>query len=792
MTQSKVGQKWNSRWQDLKGNDSFHLSMVVSIMVLLIFVTNAVDYLAPTMKVDFTVISKASKIILFLLLVCNVKAILRRMTAEKIWGLVVVALLFLASFCITKDRPLLRSILLQFCLTVLPVFVVVSCIDDYGILLSALIWVSRIITIFAFALLFSKAYNRENYYMGLANAITLPTVMLLYNAYKSGNVIDFALAIVDSLVIFILGSRGALLGIIVFFIILLAAGMNQKDRRIISILFLALIFLSLLFFQPLVNVALSFLKQLGLNSRTLNMLLEGNITFHHGRAPIYSGMKAELKLHPFVIRGIGGERPFANEAYAHNFIYELLMDFGAILGGVAVVFLLYRAFCTIGEAVVRGDDFSMTKLIFLSVSLPIAFVSGTIWGAVYLWCWMVLCDKRYPALAGVPIKGTREGKLLSIVIPTKNRYTYLYSFIDLCATFPNKDFELVIQDNSDDNREILTFLSRGAYDFVSYHYDPSPLSMSQNSDLAVQHACGRYICFMGDDDLLSGKLVDFVGYMEQKDIDSAVFNTSQYNWPGVTHKAHRFPNLTIRSFDGQMRKINVKREYRWLLRTGTVALRHMPQLYHGVVRKAILDQVYDAYGTNFPGPSPDMAICVALVPFIKKHVYYSVPLISSGASLKSSAGLGARHMHKGELKSVAFLPKDIEEKWDERIPKVWTGPTIYAQSTFEALKAGGREMDIKRFNFAYFLAFFDTFCEDYRELSKAYRKKNKINELLYTCYRASIFLLRAGKFVSNKLLLTIQMGGKLADGLPNTVEAQRVIDEEIEKVPLPFRVDLQA
>ena len=238
---------------------------------------------------------------------------------------------------------------------------------------------------------------------------------------------------------------------------------------------------------------------------------------------------------------------------------------------------------------------------------------------------------------------------------------------------------------------------------------------------------------------------------------------------------------------GQMRRINVKREYRRLLRTGAVSLEHMPQLYHGVVRRSILDQVYAACGTYFPGPSPDMAISVALSQFVKKHVRFNVPLISSGASPKSSAGLGARHMHKGELKSVSFLPKDIEEKWDERIPRVWTGPTIYAQSTFEALKASGREKDIGRFNFSYFLAFFDTFCEDYRELSKAYRKENKVNGLLYGWYRICVFTLRGFKFVSNKLLLTIQLGGMLVDGVPNTLLAQRRIDEEIEKVPLPLR-----
>lgn len=786
-TQQKNKQIQSSFKKRFMESSSYRLSFVVAMMAFLLFLTNASFDLETMTGIEYTIVSKISKIILLLLLLGNVSTILRKLTPEKIISLAILLGVFLVNFLIVSDKRLLGSIFFQFCMTTLPIIVVVSCIDDYNELLSLLVWVSRIIAVCAFALMLSRTRRGEEYNMGLANSLTLPAVMLLYGAYQSKNIVDLLLAGMVSSVIFVLGSRGALLGIMVFFLLLLVIGCTRKDRRLISILFIALSCLALAFWRPIMTKFASILNAAGVGSRTLKMLLDGAILYGDGRSPIYNGMKAELRTHPFVLHGIGGEHPFANKAYAHNFIFELLMDFGGVLGGLCVLYIFYQSLRTVWGPVRCDEPFNMTKLVFFSVSLPIAFVSGTIWDSVYLWCWLVLCDKWYPAPGRLPAREAREGKLLSIVIPTKNRYTYLFSFIELCATFSNRDFELVIQDNSDDNREILEYLSKGAYDFVAYHYDPSPLSMSENSELAVQHAQGRYICFMGDDDLLSEKLVDFVAYMEQKNIDSAIFQLAQYNWPGVVHKAHRFPNLVIYAFDGQMRRINVQREYRRLLRTGAVSLEHMPQLYHGVVRRTVLDQVYAACGTCFPGPSPDMAVSVALSQLVKKHVRFVVPLISSGASPKSSAGLGARHMHKGDLKSVSFLPKDIEEKWDERIPRVWTGPTIYAQSAFEALKATGREKDIDRFNFAYFLAFFDTFCEDYRELSKAYRKENKVNGLLYGWYRICIFALRGFKFVSNKLLLTIQLGGMLVDGVSNTLLAQQRIDEEIEKVPLPFR-----
>ena len=69
-------------------------------------------------------------------------------------------------------------------------------------------------------------------------------------------------------------------------------------------------------------------------------------------------------------------------------------------------------------------------------------------------------------------------KLLSIVVPTKDRYKYLKYLIELIASFNSDEVELVIQDNSEDNKEILDFLKERDYNFVTkkllyenYSYD---------------------------------------------------------------------------------------------------------------------------------------------------------------------------------------------------------------------------------------------------------------------------------------------------------------------------------
>ena len=48
-------------------------------------------------------------------------------------------------------------------------------------------------------------------------------------------------------------------------------------------------------------------------------------------------------------------------------------------------------------------------------------------------------------------------KLLSIIIPTKERYEYLEKLVELLITFKENNFEIIVQDNSQDNSKFLSY-----------------------------------------------------------------------------------------------------------------------------------------------------------------------------------------------------------------------------------------------------------------------------------------------------------------------------------------------
>ena len=90
--------------------------------------------------------------------------------------------------------------------------------------------------------------------------------------------------------------------------------------------------------------------------------------------------------------------------------------------------------------------------------------------------------------------------LVSVVVPTKNRYKYLKNLIRLIDGFHLDELELVIQDNSDDNTEILEYLKNYSNSNIHYYYSTDKLTMSTNADAGIRNAKGEYVCYIGDDD----------------------------------------------------------------------------------------------------------------------------------------------------------------------------------------------------------------------------------------------------------------------------------------------------
>lgn len=335
--------------------------------------------------------------------------------------------------------------------------------------------------------------------------------------------------------------------------------------------------------------------------------------------------------------------------------------------------------------------------------------------------------------------------LLSIVVPTKNRYKYLKYLISFFNSIESDQIELIIQDNSDDNGEIKNFLSTIIDSRVKYHYVSKSLPISLNSDYAINNSCGEYVCYLGDDDGFTSNILDAVECMRQHDADAAIFAIPHYLWPdckGSLFWDWLFP-FKIKKASGRITLLDSRVELIKVLKDGAYKLGQLPKVYHGIVTRKSLDKIYEKYGSYFPGASPDMANAVSLALNDVKTIHIDYPFLIGGTCKVRMKGNENGDFEK-DFSKLPFLPADIEANWDKRIPKIWTGQTIYTETIIKTLERSGNSDLIHNINFSFM---YISFIRHYKKNAKMVYKLLNISQLIALGYNFIVFTM---KYMLNK------------------------------------------
>lgn len=321
--------------------------------------------------------------------------------------------------------------------------------------------------------------------------------------------------------------------------------------------------------------------------------------------------------------------------------------------------------------------------------------------------------------------------LLSIAIPTRNRYETLIPVVKSLLLYIQSDnYEIVIQDNSDDTKILEEWLLTVTDKKVKYFYTSRRVSQSDNSSYAIDNCTGTYVIFIGDDDLVSPYICDIVDKMESLNINCLTYTPGNYYWKGISFAKRSFLLQTQVLYlpNNISDEILVKKSDKVLKRcfnNGVVSLDTLPKIYHGVVKKDLLIQIKNRWGSYFPGSSPDMASSVALSLITKDFYSINYPVSITGCSPKSAAGLGATSKHVGKIEDQIFLPKNVLENWNRYVPRIWTGPSIYAQTASEVL---GDSINNYSINYYALYAYMMNFHPDLKSIINTAIKN--INKLL--------------------------------------------------------------
>ena len=286
------------------------------------------------------------------------------------------------------------------------------------------------------------------------------------------------------------------------------------------------------------------------------------------------------------------------------------------------------------------------------------------------------------------------GYLLSIVVPTRDRYVYLKKLVELIDSFKCDELELVIQDNSSDNSEFVEYLKELNSKNVKYFYISEKISMAHNSDLAILNSTGKYVCFIGDDDGVFPEIMDCVKEAESKNIDAIISKVVKYNWPDYADNSRYHVSGVVLEETSSREDgfLDTKKELNRVIDDGFGSLGLLPKVYQGIVSRNLLIRLYDKCGTFFPGPTPDMANAVSLAIITDRVFFCNRRLIITGQS--KSLGGGERLL-KGVLKKISEVPyfsvADVDS-WDPLLPNFWCAETVWPNAGISAMK----QLDYKR------------------------------------------------------------------------------------------------
>ena len=366
--------------------------------------------------------------------------------------------------------------------------------------------------------------------------------------------------------------------------------------------------------------------------------------------------------------------------------------------------------------------------------------------------------------------------LLSIVIPTKDRYEYLEQLVDLIISFQSKEIEIVIQDNTYDNNRIVRFLESRNTSNIKYNHIPEQISISLNSDKAILNSSGKYVCFIGDDDGVTRYIVDCVKWMDSKNIGILRSEYAIHKWP--SYHSPRMMNISgtllTGVFDKKCTEYDSLKCLKKLLSSGINNLKEMPKVYNGIVRRDILERIFVKCGTFFPGPSPDMANAVSLCTVESKFYKINFPIIIGGHSAHLGGDTHRYSKNWGPLNEQRFISQKDQDEWSNMVPKVWSSCTVWPQSAISALIAMDETNLLSFIDYDMLLSYFAYKCPDiqymaYERCSNKNRLKRKV---LY--WRMKGFLHKALMAI-DYYLFNKSDGLRITRGVRNISEAEAVL-----------------
>lgn len=216
-------------------------------------------------------------------------------------------------------------------------FLFSGCIDDVKQLTEVLEKVAYI-TVSLCLLYYVVAVAEESppEYMSFSYSMQFSVALLAVLVQQKFTWKRMIFSIVGGVLILIAGCRGAMLGLLVsLFAYDWFSGKRRTQKEVLLRAGLVLLaVLMLISWRSVLETIAKILEELKISSRTIELLLEESLLDDSGRGTLTSAVSGKLSLFGY---GLFGDRAVLNGSYVHNIVFEVLLDYGVLLGAVLLI-----------------------------------------------------------------------------------------------------------------------------------------------------------------------------------------------------------------------------------------------------------------------------------------------------------------------------------------------------------------------------------------------------------------------------------------------------------------------
>lgn len=221
-------------------------------------------------------------------------------------------------------------------------------------------------------------------------------LFVLQHGFLKRNIVDFVLGALIGIIIVSFGSRSVILimGIAIVAYLYFYVGMESSIKK--TSIVLVILIISLMLYMNLdavLHILVKLLSGFSNLGRNLWALKNSKWLFDSdGRNEIWSTCIEEIVKNPFSIRGIGGDvrvltNSLGSSYYAHNFILEILMEFGILIGAIIIFLYIKMLLRTLSF---HNTEIKIALLPFAVMTATVLSFSLTCWTCPWLWMYMVL------------------------------------------------------------------------------------------------------------------------------------------------------------------------------------------------------------------------------------------------------------------------------------------------------------------------------------------------------------------------------------------------------------------